>query len=239
MLLTVLSERSRQGNKMDSAKEAAFKKRLKDKGWGRAAAHAIPFYGIHYAITRRTLTPFTWSYGGTFLIAFIAGLILNPGVTDKDTVETIGFLIGLTFGPVFAKLGIDQSRDYAKSKLKEITTTGKVMRNDKEFRIAERFRQSHTSSSSVSSTTSQRRAQKLQSTQTAPKPDWTENNEKKYGEVRNERLAESGDERRQASPHNRTPEKLEDALQRYADLFKKGLIEKDEYDALRKRELGL
>ena len=32
---------------------------------------------------------------------------------------------------------------------------------------------------------------------------------------------------------------LEIALKRYQDMYEKGLIEKDEYDALRKRQLGL
>jgi len=40
-------------------------------------------------------------------------------------------------------------------------------------------------------------------------------------------------------PESNDLDKLELALKRYSDMYEKGLIEKDEYDALRKREMGL
>ena len=44
---------------LSKARRRAYELRQKDAGWGRAVAHLIPFYGLYYAISRRTITPFS------------------------------------------------------------------------------------------------------------------------------------------------------------------------------------
>ena len=94
--------------------------RQKDTSWGYAFAHLLPFVLIYYAITRRTITPFLHQICGTFAIGLSIGfvsVIVNPNV-DEESIEnlvTIGALIG---SPLFVKKGIDQSRLFAKNKLK-------------------------------------------------------------------------------------------------------------------------
>ena len=223
-------------NRLDSTKETAFKKRLEDKGWGRAAAHVIPLYGIHYAITRRTNTPLIWSYGGTFVIRFITGLIINPdGTANNEAVESIGFLIGVTFGPAFAKLGIDQSREYAKSRLKKLTKKESKNKQETSDNMT-RSKQKYISNLSSQEPQAGKRIA-LQSS--APKPQWARGIDFKLtNPIQHKEMSSDGNTNKEVNDV-KTPEMIENALLRYADLFKKGLIEKDEYDALRKRELGL
>ena len=38
-------------------KKDGLSNRQKDKGWGYAFAHLLPFVGLYYAIKRRTITP--------------------------------------------------------------------------------------------------------------------------------------------------------------------------------------
>ena len=103
-----------------TSKIEGWSNRQKDKGWGYAFAHLLPFVWIYYAITRRTITPFLHQICGTFAIGLSIGfvsVIANPNV-DEESIEnliTIGALIG---SPLFVKKGIDQSRLFAKNKLK-------------------------------------------------------------------------------------------------------------------------
>ena len=93
--------------------------RQKDKGWGYAFAHLIPFVWIYYAITRRTITPFLYQTCGAFVIGFCIGIvsaIVNPNVED-ETVESLGTLGALIGTPLLVKKGIDKSRLFAKNKL--------------------------------------------------------------------------------------------------------------------------
>jgi hypothetical protein len=100
----------------EESKRHAWQLRQKDTGWGRAIAQAyIPFYGIYYAFSRRTITPTLYAYGLTFLAAFSVG-ILNSKATDKQ-LEAIGTLTGLIVAPAGYRLGTNHAREFAKQKL--------------------------------------------------------------------------------------------------------------------------
>lgn len=102
-------------------KTIAFEKRQKDTGWGRAWAHLLPFYAIYYAITRRTITPAAWSFGGQLATSFALGFcvaLANPDVTDKQ-LDNLGSLSVLSL-PVWVKKGIDSSRKQGARKLQEL-----------------------------------------------------------------------------------------------------------------------
>ena len=94
--------------------------RQKDTGWGYAFAHLLPFVWIYYAITRRTITPFIYQLCGVFAIGFSIGVvsaIVNPNV-DEKSIENLGTIGALIVTPLLVKRGIDQSRLFAKNKLK-------------------------------------------------------------------------------------------------------------------------
>ena len=102
-----------------ATKLEGFQNRQKDVGWGYAIAHIIPFVGIYYAITRRTITPLLFAFLGNFAIGFTYGLIvaiINPNYDEKK-LENSATLIGLITGPILAKKGIDNARKYGKEKI--------------------------------------------------------------------------------------------------------------------------
>ena len=102
-----------------TSKKEGWSNRQKDTGWGYAFAHLLPFVWIYYAITRRTITPFLYQFGGTIAIGFSIGFVsafINPSV-DDETVGNLGTLGGLIGAPFLVKKGIDQSRIFAKDKL--------------------------------------------------------------------------------------------------------------------------
>ena len=103
-----------------TSKIEAWSNRQKDTGWGYALAHLLPFVWIYYAITRRTITPFLYQVCGAFSIGFCIGLvsvIVNPNI-EEESVESLGTLGALIGSPLLVKKGIDQSRLFAKNKLK-------------------------------------------------------------------------------------------------------------------------
>ena len=96
----------------------AFKLRQQDTGWGYAFAHLIPFVGIFYAFSRKTITPLFIGIGVNLSIRFlIVILMLASGEEEANF-----FLRYLTFvtTPVAAKVGITKARTYAKKRLDEI-----------------------------------------------------------------------------------------------------------------------
>lgn len=97
-------------------KEQGHANRLQDTGWGRAAAHLIPFYGLIYAVTRRTVTPALYIFGGSFIIGLGVGLA-NPNMTETQQKSTAN-AFALLATPVLAKFGIDQARKHAEETLK-------------------------------------------------------------------------------------------------------------------------
>ncbi len=102
-----------------TSKIEGWSNRQKDKGWGYAFAHLLPFVWIYYAITRRTITPFLYQISGAFAIGFSIGffsVIVNPNV-DEESIENLGTIGALLGSPLLVKKGIDQSRLFAKNKL--------------------------------------------------------------------------------------------------------------------------
>ena len=102
-----------------ATKVEGFKNRQKDTGWGYAIAHLVPFVGIYYAITRRTITPLLFATLGNFAIGFTYGFItaiINPNYNAKQ-LENSATLIGLVTAPLLAKKGIDKARQYGKEKI--------------------------------------------------------------------------------------------------------------------------
>lgn len=82
----------------------AYKLRQKDSGWGYAVAHVIPLVWIYYAISRKTITPFVYS----FILSFFFGLVFGEY-----------WAICYLFLPFATKAAIGNAREFAKKKLKE------------------------------------------------------------------------------------------------------------------------
>ena len=102
-----------------TTKLEGFQNRQKDVGWGYAIAHIVPFVGLYYAITRRTITPLLFSFLGNLAIGFTYGVIvaiINPNYDEKK-LENFATLIGLATGPILAKKGIEKARKYGKEKI--------------------------------------------------------------------------------------------------------------------------
>ena len=102
-----------------TTKLEGFQNRQKDVGWGYAIAHIVPFVGLYYAITRRTITPLLFAFLGNLAIGFTYGFIvaiINPNYDEKK-LENFATLIGLATGPILAKKGIEKARKYGKEKI--------------------------------------------------------------------------------------------------------------------------
>ena len=102
-----------------NTKIEGFKNRQKDTGWGYAIAHIIPFVGIYYALTRRTITPLLFTFLGNIIIGFIYGMVigvLDPNYDEKK-LENSATLIGLVSTPILVKKGIEKARKYGKNKI--------------------------------------------------------------------------------------------------------------------------
>ena len=96
-----------------------YQNRQKDIGWGYALAHIVPFVGIYYAFTRRTITPLLYYFLGNLAIGFTYGFIIGliyPNYDEKK-LENSATLIGLVTTPILAKKGIDKARNYVKNQL--------------------------------------------------------------------------------------------------------------------------
>ena len=102
-----------------TTKLEGFKNRQKDVGWGYAIAHIVPFVGLYYAITRRTITPFLFAFLGNLAIGFTYGLIVAIIIPnyDEEKLENSATLIGLVTVPILAKKGIEKARKYGKEKI--------------------------------------------------------------------------------------------------------------------------
>lgn len=107
----------------DPALADAFQQRQKDTAWGYALAHDLPFVGLYYAFTRRTITPLLWSTAYSFAAAFAVGIIAGVATMDSGKepnepgLEGLGLLAGLIASPFGAKHGINQAREYARRRL--------------------------------------------------------------------------------------------------------------------------
>ena len=110
---------------LSKAKRRAYELRQKDTGWGRVIAHFIPYYGLYYAISRRTITPLFYAFG-IILIAFgIFGisliiieslnlLSLEPTTEWAEGVAGLMVLAANTAQTIGVKLGINKARKYAR-----------------------------------------------------------------------------------------------------------------------------
>ena len=88
-----------------TTKTEGWSNRQKDTGWGYAFAHWIPFVWIYYAITRRTITPFLYQIGRSFIDGFSIWLvsgIVNTNI-DEETVEDLAGLRGVVVSPLLIK----------------------------------------------------------------------------------------------------------------------------------------
>ena len=102
-----------------NTKIEGYQNRQKDTGWGYAIAHIIPFVGIYYALTRRTITPLLFTFLGNIIIGFIYGMVigvLDPNYNEKK-LENSATLIGLISTPILVKKGIEKARKYGKNKI--------------------------------------------------------------------------------------------------------------------------
>ena len=63
-----LQQRSAEDGEQ-SSRQRALERRLRDRAWPWSFAHAVlPFAGIYYAITRRTITPLLWDVVARFVM---------------------------------------------------------------------------------------------------------------------------------------------------------------------------
>ena len=102
-----------------TTKKEGWSNRQKDTGWGYACAHLLPFVGLYYAITRRTITPALYNLLGVIILSFSYGGVhytIDPNVKDED-LETGGRLIGLVSTPFLVKKGIEKAQKYGLEKL--------------------------------------------------------------------------------------------------------------------------
>ena len=75
----------------EESKRHAWQLRQKDTGWGRAFAQAwIPFYGLYYAITRRTITPFLYALAFGLMASVVVGVAKNG--ESEENLEAMGQL---------------------------------------------------------------------------------------------------------------------------------------------------
>ena len=66
-----LQQRSAE-DAQQSSRQRALGRRLRDRAWPWSFAHAVlPFAGIYYAITRRTITPLLWDAVARFVVLLI------------------------------------------------------------------------------------------------------------------------------------------------------------------------
>ena len=60
-----------------SVRQLALERRLQDRIWPWSIAHLLPFAGIYYAITRRTITPLLWDFITRFVVLLVsAGVVV-------------------------------------------------------------------------------------------------------------------------------------------------------------------
>ena len=115
---TPKSETTIKKNTKNSNLTKAFQLRQQDIGWGYAFAHLIPFVGIFYAFSRKTITPLFIGIGVNLSVRFLVVILMLASGEE----EANFFLRYLTFvtTPVAAKVGIIKARTYAKKRLDEI-----------------------------------------------------------------------------------------------------------------------
>ena len=89
-----------------SVRQLALERRLQDRVWPWSIAHCLlPFAGIYYAITRRTITPLLWDFIVRFVVLLAsAGILVITHVlvpTEQQQIDPFVFLL-VTLVNVFA-----------------------------------------------------------------------------------------------------------------------------------------
>ena len=104
----------------DQGKIAAWKRRQEDTGWGRVLLQCyVPCYWIHYAWSRRTITPWLCGVGISFLASFLAAFCIGLTFSDKseEEIDALATIAGLMVSPFGTKAGTDRARKFAAKKL--------------------------------------------------------------------------------------------------------------------------
>ena len=86
-----LQQRSAEDGEQ-SSRQRALERRLRDRAWPWSFAHAVlPFAGIYYAITRRTITPLLWDVVARFVMSLITSgvLLILQLLSNGETVNWI------------------------------------------------------------------------------------------------------------------------------------------------------
>ena len=75
-------DRNSPRDAQQSVRQLALQRRMQDRVWPWSIAHfLLPFAGIYYAITRRTITPLLWDLTARFLVLLAsAGILLLTNV---------------------------------------------------------------------------------------------------------------------------------------------------------------
>ena len=103
---------------ISEGKRQAFVLRQADTGWGRVLAQSwVPFYWIHYASTRHTITPWLCAMALAISGSIVVGAV-GSDKSDKN-LKQLGQLTGLLVAPLGYKLGTNKARAYAKKHLEE------------------------------------------------------------------------------------------------------------------------
>ena len=105
-------------NTKNSNLTKAFYLRQQDIGWGYAFAHLIPFVGIFYAFSRKTITPLFIGIGVNLSIRFLVVILMLASGEEEATF--FYQLSQFVTTPIAVKVGITKARIYAKKRLDEI-----------------------------------------------------------------------------------------------------------------------
>tara|TARA_A100001388_G_C28549851_1_gene394355 strand:- start:170 stop:613 length:444 start_codon:yes stop_codon:yes gene_type:complete len=105
-------------NTKNRSLKKAFQLRQQDIGWGYALAHLIPFVGVFYAFSRKTITPFLIVIGVNLSTGFLVGFLMFQ--SSEEEMNVVATLLSFFTTPVAAKVGITKARTYAKKRLDEI-----------------------------------------------------------------------------------------------------------------------
>lgn len=98
---------------LSKAKRRAYELRQKDTGWGRVIAHLIPYYGLYYAISRRTITPLFYAFGISLIILSL--LSLETTTEWAEGVVGVSWVLAVNIPQTIGvKLGINKARKYAR-----------------------------------------------------------------------------------------------------------------------------
>ena len=80
---------SNKKNTKNSNLTKAFQLRQQDIGWGYAFAHLIPFVGIFYAFSRKTITPFLITIGVNLSAGFLVGILMFQSSEEETNIVKI------------------------------------------------------------------------------------------------------------------------------------------------------